>query len=441
MREVIDFNKNFLTGEVTEVKKYKEDTMYKGTATVQIFDEKGEVIQEAKSTNCISKAYLSMLYVNYFKDALIHQNSNLAVPYPAQKILLTDSPVPEDPEDLLLRGNLIGWADGLSTYSGSDSFLGTLNTAESSKGNWNRHIVIDFPTHACNGTFQSIYWTNGDNGQYATAYTLGCTCEKRIITAPNSSCMAWSVGVINDFVYTLKNTNTNKIEKHDINGEVVNTVTLPENCIAMATSDFNLYAISTSKIYKLGPELNLISTISHAIPNNNNGNCNAVYTSEGIVFQRSNHPIHEFYVVDYNNGSIKRKREERLESSIMSGYYMDGLSIYENVVTYILAGRWVVIYNSLNNTIEKIMLSTTFKTFGGYGEQISNIHFKFYDKKTKIAYVAGYQYNAAKPGIYSGSLMPYFAHTTLPAPVTKTSANTMKIQYDFVVEPRGYFQI
>ena len=40
-----------------------------------------------------------------------------------------------------------------------------------------------------------------------------------------------------------------------------------------------------------------------------------------------------------------------------------------------------------------------------------------------------------------GTDTEYFSHTTLPEPVAKTSASTMKIQYDFIVEPRGMFEI
>ena len=69
-------------------------------------------------------------------------------------------------------------------------------------------------------------------------------------------------------------------------------------------------------------------------------------------------------------------------------------------------------------------------------------------------YSYGYYYDYMKNKAYFGAAagsydkkinyfecprVPWFAHTLLPAPVTKTATNTMKIQYDFVVEERGYF--
>src|SRR5690625_2434353 len=77
-----------------------------------------------------------------------------------ERMTLTDASHPEQPEkEWCMKGNEIGWALTSGSYSGGDNKRGSYNTAESFTTQEQVHIVIDFPTHAGNGTFQSIYFT------------------------------------------------------------------------------------------------------------------------------------------------------------------------------------------------------------------------------------------------------------------------------------------
>src|SRR5690606_36291447 len=83
-----------------------------------------------------------------------------------ERMTLTDASHPEQPEkDWFIKGNEIGWALTSGTYSGSDNKRGSYNTAEPFTTQEQVHIVVDFPTHAGNGTFQSIYFTPDHNPQ------------------------------------------------------------------------------------------------------------------------------------------------------------------------------------------------------------------------------------------------------------------------------------
>ncbi|MEG2919148.1 MAG: hypothetical protein RR851_14595, partial [Clostridium sp.] len=333
MREVIDFNKNFLTGEVTEVKKYKEDTMYKGTATIQVFDEKGEVVQEAKSTNFIHPGYSSYLYTLYFKNTLLYQGSryqsinNLT---PASHIMLTNNTKAENPTNYIIEGDIIGYADGWRPYSGSDNLLGTLNTAETNVRDWSRHIVIDFPTHAANGTFQSIYWTNG------RANTSGICMNSLVSNNINLTTGFGPMTVFKNKVYMIKDSINKKIVMiiDKISGEIIEEKVLNFLSVDITSSNTHLYIIENygKNIYKMDENFNIIQTFSFSknmySPNSYNY-LKLIYSDEGLVVLYMSNPYnYSVAVLDENTGAIKKELDF---GNILSNYYMHTL-LYDNYI-------------------------------------------------------------------------------------------------------------
>ena len=138
----------------------------KGKVKVQLFDKNGQIINEQKSENFIAKTVQ-----NYFDHAMRniftrnratggHDIYNYILD-PFHSMILTDATHPEDPQNEWVRaGNVIGYAGTTGTYSGPDVLRGSYNESESFTNREQVHIVVDFPTHAGNGTFQSIYFSS-----------------------------------------------------------------------------------------------------------------------------------------------------------------------------------------------------------------------------------------------------------------------------------------
>lgn len=188
-RKTIARKENFLTGEVIELEKFKPYNQARAVHTIELFDAKtGELVERTTSENFISKnieaiqkiyalvALFSLQAEGNDSSFLLNQGWNndtysfsdpakvkdfqrIESRYnsPLRYLVLTNDDSKEEPEkETLLKGDLIGWADRMNTYSGNDTKQGTINTVESYAEHGHLHLVFDWPTHAANGTFNSV---------------------------------------------------------------------------------------------------------------------------------------------------------------------------------------------------------------------------------------------------------------------------------------------
>ena len=137
----------------------------KGLIKIELFED-DKKIQEVNTHNFIAKG-MDYLYKLMVKDLFTRARATGAINIcsqmidPFRFIRLTDANHPEAPEtEWLLKGKEVGYADSTKTYSGSDTKLGSYNTKESFTTLKQVHMVFDFPTHAVNEPFQSIYFTS-----------------------------------------------------------------------------------------------------------------------------------------------------------------------------------------------------------------------------------------------------------------------------------------
>lgn len=133
----------------------------KGKVKVELFDDlTGKKIEEIKTNNFIAKGveyYFKILMLNQFTRDKGTGSINRTVDNLFERMTLTDASHAEQPDkEWYMKGNEIGWALTSGTYSGGDTKRGSYNTAESFTTQEQVHIVVDFPTHAANGTFQSV---------------------------------------------------------------------------------------------------------------------------------------------------------------------------------------------------------------------------------------------------------------------------------------------
>lgn len=421
MREVIDYSKDFLKNTIKTVKKIKEDTLYKGIATIQLFDENKNLIKEVKSTNCINKAVLSEMYVNMFKYRLLTNSSSpiYSNESPARWLLLTNNTDEENPNYKYLKGEIIGYADGWNTYSGTDVLKGSLNTSETTVSEWNKHFVIDFPTHAANGTFQSIYWTQyfgtrvmQDEVIMSGLTNIGCICANET------------------FLFVCVMNNNNKlIKRYNLATKEINEIVLDRDIGNCFCNETNLFIVGKDNIiYKYDLDANLISACFGV---NDYRYLFAYYNNEIIVYSPWS-----ICLMFYNE-----------EGTLIREYSLAGVMPSNNIVRemYVNEGLIYLIISSQGKSVYKFDIAsgtlhertTRYVIAYSSGTTSDNIYMYGFDicRNTKNIF---FFYGGI---VYKGTDTEYFSHTTLPEPVTKTSASTMKIQYDFIVEPRGTFEM
>ncbi|WP_270557602.1 hypothetical protein, partial [Clostridium perfringens] len=161
-----------------EVPKIKLSGKYK----IQVFDkDTGEMLQEVEKHNVVSKIPFSAAFFNYIYSGIIngsfidynqsysggdhHRYSGLV-----GWLLLTNDSESMANDDLnpLVSGELTGFARYDNSYVSKNAQKGVYNQNESYKVNncYNnsqkiksvtKHIVYDFGTDKCNGTFDNIY--------------------------------------------------------------------------------------------------------------------------------------------------------------------------------------------------------------------------------------------------------------------------------------------
>lgn len=456
MREVIDYSKDFLSGETIERKRNKEDLNYRGIATVQLFDEKGNVVQEVKSENMINSKWLSYLYKSFFCTQLIKNNYAFFFygNSPAQYMILSDNSEAEELNEVV-KGNCIGWADGWKTYSGSDVKRGTLNTAETNDDDFRKHFVIDFPTHAANGTFQSIYWLSGHSvpDDYEPSYSV--FKEDKILCKMGENNPIFNFVILDDYIYGYAN-NSKPTEFNKVDAKTYKVVRSIENnditndYVDVGIGNGNIYFFTNKYANVYDKDLNFIEKINFT-PLDSSTNIRAANVTcfeNGFIIRDDK----KFYLYDFSMNEVR------------SIPYLTDLKVYtsRDFQKLVYLGDGIFNYGFLTSTYynnSKLTSSMYYYDVNkdeGYIWLTNRGHYlitkdnrdpsysyeqlskPFYDWTRKRMYFFSIGYDKGNY-LFECVRIPWFSHTLLPAPVTKTATNTMKIQYDFVVEERGYF--
>lgn len=196
MRKSLATSHDLISGEVTTLEKMKpENSLVRGLSTIELFDAAtGKKVHETNAENFVSVAWedvqKAMARYVFFMDRVYVNDNYLEMPFQRNflsaqgnysdifgktfpqvnslftNIYLTNYNGAERPlTERSLRGNVVGWAGREVQYVGADTQKGSFNSAESFKDIEKKqfHFVWDFPTHASNGTFQSLYWGYSDS--------------------------------------------------------------------------------------------------------------------------------------------------------------------------------------------------------------------------------------------------------------------------------------
>lgn len=389
----------------------------RGEIKIELFDElTGKKVDEANTHNFISKAVGNYLYRLAIKGLFTRNKASGGrdvygdIKDVFRTLVLTDASHPEDPDnEWLLKGKEIGYAHTHETYSGSDVLRGTYNTKESYTNLERVHMVFDFPSHAGNGVFQSLYFIGESeilmqNWQSTLPLYFNRPLQYNIAGKYHNG-LIYVLGTDTSSTGSAGSGSSNKLRVFDKQFNLLNEYNLP--------SSFEDFEIVVDKIYfarnsssqpiHVADLNNPVATtpVSVSLPNN--------YNARGIVWDGSK------FIVSSGIGSAHQITELDSDFNVINNKEISGLStgsaklrLEEGqllITTYDYTGRTRRLYSdySLSNFYAPDLLCV------------------FDDKML----------------LNSGYVMPKMniaSRALLDAPVTKTDQYTMKITYDFVLD-------
>lgn len=384
-----------------EIVEFKQGFKPKGKVTVQLFDENGKMINEQKSENFIAKPiqkYFDHAMRNIFTRNRATGGHQIysGIQDPFTTMILTDATHPEDPQNEWIRaGNIIGYAHTTGTYSGSSSLRGSYNLIESFTNREQVHIVVDFPTHAGNGTFQSIY--------FSSEYTLlSNATDNRIydesidkIQKHNGKIYAkWGSSTIVIF-----DDNFNIVEQTNVGG--YSDFWIVGNVIYYTNGGFDITSAPISDPTNRTLVVTLDNRASGITRHELSGRWYLKYSSTIYVYDSNWNLLSSF--IDINGTSLT---------------YMAG-SFDEGVVT--TAGTFIWVGGEYNNNMTTL-----------HGDNRSEYRIVgFFDGYTFYHYYR----SASNRATFRIPLINIGSRTLLDQPVIKTANNTMKVIYDFMLPP------
>lgn len=495
MRQVIKTNHNFVTGEHYEQRVLKPVQASHNRVTIQLCDAaSGKVVEEAVTENAITPFFESSAYGS-IANQLNNEALNGGCKYPAfASIVLSDSDIGELEDLCFIHGNVVGMCNREDTSgAGKSKYRGTYNASESyskieDNGYKHIHLVYDWPTSAGNGKIQNIYWMpvtvklyDGDttqqyprfvatlqyfNGNLNNSALSDLTFDKRGNTYQIKDKKYYKVlnfikainGIealktetdesfhndyeVNGCYYTFSSSYANNgksnfsmtltINKHDTTGAILDTWN--EDLI---TSVPQLVELRNNS--KLGSSGNLEKPTAKAL---------AYCDDDGWIGIEVT-----YYAYSYANVFPTLNSQGELEPN--KSYYTTVYSMYN-----VLTKQWLRVPNPWDvwcknkhytdiNVLKKI--DNRHLCTSGYYVTIDDSGADVYAERYSAAWgtnIGGAsqsnadgcptKFHASLPiatGLYNGytvlAVRPISAQTRLAAPITKTTLNTMKIQYDF----------
>ena len=469
MRQVIKTNHNFVTGEHYEQRVLKPVQQAQNRVTIQLCDAtSGNVVEEAVTENAISPCLESMAYGKIanklaYTDYLNGASDGIAF----DTIALSDSDIDELEDPYFIHGNIVGFCDRTDTESASNSkYKGIYNPSESyekieDNGYKHIHLVYDWQTSAGNGKIQNIYWysTICDNYTNNPPSSFGVCDIAHLASFDNlvfdrrgnaykkegaknymvlnflkyinglepmkvaSEESYLSPYEVNGYYYTFSSSYTNggkntftatlTINKHDTTGTIVDTWT--EDLIS-----------SVPQLVELKNNSKLTSV---------NATVQSYCDYDGWI---------GFRIKFYEDSSYRDfpTRNSAGELAPNSAYYVSTYTMY-NVLTkqwLHTPSPWDVWCTYIQYTDCTVLRKLTDRYVCSYGYTVKITADDIEAVRVQPS-IPGYNAEYANfihptlPICGSGSthkaVRPIAAQARLAAPITKTSLNTMKIQYDF----------
>lgn len=415
------------------------------TCEIQLFDaETGKLKEQCVAENIINNyvnLYASKLLGLY--DVLTYLSTVFARKTAFGQIVLSDYAGAEDADLASVKGNVVGWADKYTIYAGTDPRRGSVNLAETNLVTARKvKFVFDFPTNAANGTFQTVFWSPSDHPsatteQYQPLVAHGSYYSSNAFTyTPDYGPME----VISDKLYLVK---SNIVYSVKIGFSIPklfrdnNTFTIEADLSAIDSairgiqwdpinSKWWVYGHTADKFFRLNSDFTVDN--SYSVPAGTYLNDYNAWT----LFQENIYTTRyvSTTVTNVFKWSVTDMTLQNTVNITTPGRSWDTYATHDNQFTITHDANNLILIQTSNGTNVRgssksvVEISTNGEILADYG-----CYLDFFP--TAIAYNSEYNMFESGTGHIFDIMKRPVSQTLLPAPITKTSSDFMKIAFTF----------
>jgi hypothetical protein len=459
-----------------------------GKIKIEIFDDlTGKKVQEVNGENYINPLLLPQYSKNNQLSPFLYVHPNAdtgnyrlgsGTEYMLKYAVLTNSNKPKDEvNDRHVWGDLVGYVDNQSTYNvntAGNTLRGSYNASETYHTKWDKFFwSYDFPAHVSNGTFNNIYMTNGTTHTWGTRRLWANTNEygslrpeKRLTTSgagnPYASygissgsyggTLRFNVAQNRHEIWTIesdRSATTRNLVRLNESWNVLETITLTGwstatlgsstydvtfdnefiyvSCQTKGIAKFNLDGTFNSLVYSITDAA--VKTAWGAITGSPQGTTLYCYgfeysRTEDCFYMATSHGLKKIdkqfaFIEDVagttgsyitNNGAITTSKDGT------KLYFMQAASSSDVI--------YIKHIPSNSYSYSKLATSSVSPTWtANWVVELPNT------PKYIVGVQGAYVYYAP----FDGNIIRFGSRYVLDAPITKTSANTMKITYEFSI--------
>lgn len=426
----------------------------KGHAKVELFDAKTGELQEVQEGDNVITSYGVKAFKDQMQQALAIGIPNVVSPsgvvgdnslyYQLIKSLFTtDNDAVPTVDDATILGNIVGWAP-VTMVSAVDLKRGIMNQVESISSNGKLKFVFDFASDRGNGTHKSVWLSDMRLTATTTNRNLASTIKPNgAVALPVSVSFVIDGG---DYYYAPNGyaggttTSIYKLSKVDLS--LVETIVLPRSATGAGNGRLgywndHLYYHSSTTLYKYN--LTSRTEVATASPTNiANSNAWAILSNQ--LYYTNGTTCYRF---DVENMVANTSKTSPMISAGSNMFVVNNMLVGQDINAF-------VEYDFINNTFT----TNTIWLYRDTGEVLCNrngefayvypalnggffLNNKFYLTLTNSYYYvnSSNSYTTAKALVMHEcdttlKVRDVIAHKLLDSPVTKTSAQTMKITYE-----------
>jgi len=433
--------------------KNKPKQLMKNKYTVQLIDAlTGKIQEQMEAENMISSHHnLMSIQDQFFRPPFSNSTGRVPDVKGWNHIILTDWTGPEDTNLSYMKGDIIGYAWRDKSHAGLSIWEGTINDAECTKdGHFNVTLVFDWPTHAANGSFQSIFWYPAqtgiiDNYQYLPTGAKGTYIAQSVPNSPGSDGGTihfdgdWMYYTKGGYVYRSKNTTVTSFQRSITDYvETLANLTATDNTlkgIGKSGDYWYVYGDQNDKIYKFDANWTLITSWSLS-----NTYLNSSYRP-WIMFNDKIHTIKYNSATDYTlhrfalDGTLEKSTNLYRAAG---GFYNWGgkgdtqIGLVADSTNLIVATTQAAPTNYTSYSQTKQILVVDPTTHNVISDMPATLEGE--------AYPYGFTWNP-KLKMFEGprhvsypQLWPQ-SHIVLPSAITKNNTQLLKISYNITLDP------
>lgn len=435
------------------VKKLRLNKTMQNTCKVELFDaltgKKKEQVQVQNTiSNYLERWIAQQLFLSYMlsdRETTIETASGqLYTPF--GHIVLSSFAGPADADMKHFMGDMLGWARRAVPYSGPSTYMGNRNYALSTQDtDLKSTLIYDWPTQAANGDIKSVFWHVGDGigtdnlslpAKFGAVTVLANDVTGWAATGKYGPCAIkdeWLYYTVDAYIYRVKVGPFANPSRALATREIVADLTAVDATIRGIQWDGTYWWIfgdTTDKFYKYDTDWNQVTNFSFAIDTY----CNSTYRP-WILHDSKLHMVKYTSATDYKLHRVSLSGTVELSTQMYTtsgNFYTNGIK--DASMRLIADGDGLLyVFNGQTNT-----------SWGDFGYGAMTFLASDHSKQGDFGFASEAVLNNAvwNPSlkIFENPQARHFwnlypcAHAILPATISKTSSDFLRVSYTFELD-------